>query len=170
MSSLDRIDIRILGLVQDNADLTLETLAARVSLSTSQCSRRLQQLREHGYISHVTTVLDPKRLGLGLKAYVMVVLRPQPEGPAAFYELVGRSSEVLECSMITGDADYMLRICTRDLHSFSTFLQELAATNLVASTRSSIVVEEKKCTTALPVELSVQAPPGRHSPGGRDAL
>ena len=72
--------------------------------------------------------------------------------------------------MITGDADYMLKICTRDLHSFSGFLQELAATNLVASTRSSIVVEERKSTTALPVELSVQTPAGRHTPGGRGVL
>jgi len=167
---LDRIDIRLLGLVQDNADLSLEALAARVSLSTSQCSRRLQQLREDGYISHVATVLDPKRLGLGLKAYVMVVLRPHPDGPAAFYEHMRRSPEVLECCMITGDADYMLKICTRDLHSFSAFLQELAATNLVASTRSSIVVEERKSTTALPVELSVQGPAGRQAPGGRRAL
>ena len=170
MPNLDRIDIRILELVQKTAELRLETLAARVSLSPSQCSRRLQQLREDGYISHITTVLDPNRLGLALKAYVMVVLRQQPDGPAAFHDLVQRSPEVLECSMITGDADYLLKICTRDLHSFSAFLQKLAGTNLVVSTRSSIVVEERKCTTALPVELSAKKPRRPQASGNRRAL
>jgi Lrp/AsnC family leucine-responsive transcriptional regulator len=159
MPELDRIDARILAVVQDNGELTLEELAERVMLSPSQCSRRLQHLRDEGYISHVATLLDPNRLGLGLKAYIMVVLRQQGERSDAFHELVKSSAEVLECCMITGDADYLLKVCTKDLKTFRALLDDLASTRQIATMRSSIVVEETKNTTALPLELSLKKEP-----------
>lgn len=149
---LDRTDIRILSVVQEHGDLTLEELAARALLSPSQCSRRLQTLRERGYISRVVTLLDAGRLGLGLKAYVSVVLRHQGKRSDSFHALVQRSPEVLECCMIAGEADYVLKLCTRDLKTFRAFLDSLADTNQVARMRSSIVVEETKSTTALPLD------------------
>ena len=156
MPDLDRIDVRILTAVQERGDLTLEELAERVLLSPSQCSRRLQRLRDDGYIRGVTTLLDPNQLGLGIKAYILVVLRQQGERSDAFHDLIRRSTEVLECSMVTGDADFLLKLYTKDLKSFRAFLDELAGTKQIATIRSSIVVEETKNTSALPVELAVK--------------
>jgi Lrp/AsnC family leucine-responsive transcriptional regulator len=168
MEELDRIDVRILTVVQERGDYTLDELAERVSLSPSQCSRRLQRLRDDGYISRITTLLDANRLGLGIKAYVMVVLRQQDVRSDAFHELIRRSTEVLECSMITGDADYLLKVCTQDLKTFRAFVGDLTATKQVATIRSSIVVEETKCTTALPVELAARkTPESGKTPKGR---
>jgi Lrp/AsnC family transcriptional regulator, leucine-responsive regulatory protein len=156
---LDRFDIRLLTVVQERGDLTLEELAERVMLSPSQCSRRLQTLRSEGYIRGVATLLDPARLGLGIKAFVMVVLRQHGERSDAFHDLIRRSAEVLECNMITGDADFLLKLCTKDLKSFRAFIEELAATKQVANIRSSIVVDETKNTSALPVELALKKEP-----------
>ena len=156
MPELDRIDTRILAVVQENGELTLEELAERVLLSPSQCSRRLQHLRDEGYIARVATLLDANKLDLGLKAYIMVVLRQQGERSDAFHELVQRSAEVVECCMITGDADYILKVCTKDLKSFRALLDDLAGTRQIATLRSSIVVEETKYTTALPLDLSLR--------------
>lgn len=159
MTQLDRTDVRILTIVQERGDLTLDELAARVMVSPSQCSRRLQHLREEGYISRVITLLDPNRIGLGLKAYVSIVLRHQGKRSDAFHELVRRSPEVLECNMVAGDADYVLKLHTKDLKSFRAFLDSLAQTNQVSRMRSSIVVDETKNTTALPIELALAKEP-----------
>jgi Lrp/AsnC family leucine-responsive transcriptional regulator len=153
MPELDRTDVRILATVQEHGDLTLEELAARVSLSPSQCSRRLQNLRTAGYISRIVALLDPSRLGLGLKAYVLITLRQQGKRSDAFHEFVRQSEEILECSMVAGEADYILKLWTRDLKSFRVFLDAITATKQVHKVRSSIVVEESKSTTAFPMQM-----------------
>jgi Lrp/AsnC family transcriptional regulator, leucine-responsive regulatory protein len=151
MQELDRSDLKILAAMQEKGDITKEELGARVSLSASQASRRLDRLRREGYISRVTAVLDPLRLGLGIKAYLMVGLMPHVEIAHAFHDLVKRSSEILECSMTTGETDFLLKVQTKDLQTFRTLLAALTGTKQVAALRSSIVIEETKNLTALPI-------------------
>jgi Lrp/AsnC family transcriptional regulator, leucine-responsive regulatory protein len=153
MQELDRTDLKILAAVQEKGDLTMEELGARVSLSTSQASRRLERLRRDGYIARVAAVLDAERLGLGIKAYIMVGLVPHVQHASAFHELVRRSPEILECCMTTGETDFLLKVQTRDLKTFRELLTALTATKQVAAIRSSIVIEETKNLTALPLSL-----------------
>lgn len=151
MQELDRTDLKILSAVQEKGDLTMEELGARVSLSTSQASRRLDRLRRSGYIARVTAVLDPERLGLGIKAYIMVGLVPHVEIARTFHELVKKSPEILECSMTTGETDFLLKVQTKDLKTFRALLAAITGTKQVAALKSSIVIEETKNLTALPI-------------------
>jgi Lrp/AsnC family leucine-responsive transcriptional regulator len=151
MQELDRLDLKILTVVQDEGDLKLEELGKRVGLSTSQCSRRLDRLRREGYITRVAAILNPERLGLGIKAYIMVGLMPHVEIAHAFHELVRKSPEILECSMTTGDTDFLLKVHTRDLKAFRKLIAALTSTKQVSALKSSIVIEETKNISALPL-------------------
>jgi Lrp/AsnC family leucine-responsive transcriptional regulator len=154
MQELDRTDLKILAAMQENGDLGMEELGTRVSLSTSQASRRLERLRREGYITRVAAILNPERLGLGIKAYILVGLVPHVEVAHAFHNLVKRSPEILECSMTTGDTDFLLKVHTRDLKTFRQLIAALTATKQVAVLRSSIVIEETKNLTMLPIPVN----------------
>ena len=149
---LDAFDVRILAALQRRADMTQDELAEAAHLSRSQCSRRVQRLRETGYIDRVVALLDPQRLGLTFKTYVMVTLKSHADSHTeAFGELVAKSEEVLECSMLTGDADYLLLVYTADLKAFDGFLQKLLHSPAIATVRSSIALRDIKRTTELPL-------------------
>lgn len=149
---LDRFDVRLLALLQSDADATQDELAEAARLSRSQCSRRLQRLREEGLIERTVALLSPERLGLTLKAYVTVSLRSHsPEDLALFSEMLAGAPEVLECSMMTGDADYLMKVQTADLPRFDLFLQRFLACAAVTRVRSSIVLRDVKRTTQLPL-------------------
>lgn len=151
-TTLDRFDIKLLEAVQSNAALTQDELAERAHLSRSQCSRRLQRLRDEGVIAATVALLDPAKLGLSLQVYVMVTLRSHSaDDLGRFLALVGDAGEVLECCMLTGDADYLLRVCAADLAHFDGFLQRLLKCPAVAAVRSSIVLRDIKRTTRLPL-------------------
>jgi len=156
MSRLDRIDLKILSVIQDKADIRMEELGTKVGLSTSQASRRMDNLRREGYISRIAAILDPQLLGLSIKAYIMVGLMPHVEIAHGFHDLVKRSPEILECSMTTGDTDFLLKVQTKDLKSFRALIAALTATKQVATLKSSIVIEETKNLSALPVMLSAR--------------
>lgn len=154
MPDLDPYDLRILAVLQERGDLTHGELAERVHLSASQCSRRIQRLRENGYIDRTVTILNADKLGLGVTAYVQVTLRAHAEASGqAFHERMRRMPEVLECCAVTGDADYLIKVRTTSLKRFSDFLNEafMRDTAVVATVRSSIVLDAVKSTTALPL-------------------
>lgn len=149
---LDSYDLKILAAIQRQADLTQDELAEAAHLSRSQCARRLQRLREAGYITRIAAILSPEHLGLSLKAYVMATLRSHhEEHTSAFNALVADSPQVLGCSMLTGDADYLLTVHTEDLKSFDAFVQTLLRSPAIATVRSSIVLRDIKGTTELPL-------------------
>jgi Lrp/AsnC family leucine-responsive transcriptional regulator len=155
MQELDRIDLKILAAIQEKGDLKMEELGAHICLSTSQASRRLERLRRDGYITRVTAILNPERLGLGIKAYILIGLTPHVAIAHAFHDLVKRSPEILECSMTTGDTDFLLKVHTRDLKTFRQLIAALTSTKQVAVLKSSIVIEETKNFSALPIQLSM---------------
>jgi Lrp/AsnC family transcriptional regulator, leucine-responsive regulatory protein len=151
MKALDRIDLKILASLQEQGDLRMEELGERAGLSTSQASRRLDRLRREGYIKEIVAILNPERLGLEIKAYIMVGLTPHVQIAHAFHDLVKRTPEILECSMTTGDTDFLLKVQTRDLKSFRQLIAALTGTKQVAALKSSIVIEETKNLVALPI-------------------
>lgn len=151
MDKIDSSDVRILQTLQERGDLTMAELAEQVHRSHSQCSRRVKQLQDAGIIKRYAAILDADALGLKLKAYVSVVLKHHQEEATAFHALVRDSPEILECCMVTGDGDFLLKLYTRDMAHFRQVLGKLARTDLVATVKSAIVVEDVKQTSALPI-------------------
>jgi DNA-binding Lrp family transcriptional regulator len=156
--ALDAFDLKLLMALQEKGDLTQAELAERVCLSPSQCSRRLQNLREEGYIDRITALLSPAKLGLTLKVYVVVALRSHTEDKTReFVDFVDRSPQILECCMLTGDSDYLLKVVVGDLTSFDGFVQSLLHLPCIATVRSSIVLRDIKETTVLPLHMGSAA-------------
>ncbi len=150
---LDEIDKRILRELQANARISNVELAARVGLSPSPCLRRVRELERRGVIRRYATLLDPNAVGLGVSVFVQVSLEQQVEKRLEEFERAIRARpEVMECYLMTGDADYLLRVVVPDLPAFERFLLE-ALTRIpgVASIKSSFALKQVKYDTALPI-------------------
>lgn len=153
MFDLDAFDVAILRALQADARLSNVALSLQINLSPSQCSRRLQRLENMGVISGYGVVLDQAVLGLDVTALVSITLERHGESPAtALHEAVLDMPEVLECLLMTGDADYQLRVVVPTLQDFSRFvLDRLMKLPGVASIRSAIVLEAVKPMGPLPL-------------------
>jgi Lrp/AsnC family leucine-responsive transcriptional regulator len=153
MLELDEFDRKILAALQKDGRITNVALAEAVALSPSQCARRLQRLEEAGAVRGYGAFLDPASLGLGITSLVTVTLEKHARANIKdFRDIVMRRPEIVECLAITGDGDFQLRIVARDLASFSQFLMDVVIPMPgVATTRSHIVLEQVKSTTALPI-------------------
>ena len=150
------MDARILDILQHDASLSVAEIAERVGLSPSPCWRRIKRLEEAGVIRKRVTLLDAARLGLDFEVYAVVKLSlPSTENLEAFEAAVAGWPEVVHCATITGREDYVLRIVTRDMHAFDSFLREkLLALGLVSDCESHIVTRGVKDVTALPLGLA----------------
>ena len=150
--ALDRIDVRILRALQDEGRLTNADLATRVNVSAATCHRRTQRLFEEGYITGVRAEIAPATVGLGALVMVGVVLdRSTPESFAAFEEAVHKLKEVLDCNLVAGDFDYLLKIRVRDMADFNKLHgQKLIALPGVRQTRTFFVMKEVKENARLP--------------------
>lgn len=152
-ATLDRIDRRILEILQRDGRLPNNELAAKVNLSPSPCLRRVRSLEEAGVIKRYVALLDPLKIGLGLLAYVSVKLEKKGHMQAEeFSRAVNAWPEVIECFSMTGDMDYLLRVHVRDLGDFSRFvMNKLLKQSCVVDVKSSFALERIKETTAVPV-------------------
>jgi DNA-binding Lrp family transcriptional regulator len=151
--SLDRFDLHILRVLQDQGDIGPSEMSALVNLSTSQCSRRMQQLRKDGYIRAVRAVLDERLLHIGISAYVMLTMTSHdPQAAADFRARLCAMDEVQECQMLTGSPDMILKVATHDLASLNDLLtRHLLAAPEVATARTSIILRDVKSTSSLPL-------------------
>jgi len=150
---LDRIDKKILGHLQGHARASNLELAEAASLSAAQCHRRHRRLEELGFVSRYETRLDAARLGLNVIAFIHVSMeRGHIRELPKFKDVISDLPEVLECYSVTGDFDYVLKVITRDLPALSRFLMDtLMKLPGVAGVRSSVCMDEIKCTSALPL-------------------
>lgn len=154
MDKLDRYDLRILAELQRDARISNQELAERIGLSPSPCSRRVKQLEDDGYISRQVALLDRKKLGLTLTAYVQVGMdRHTPERFEHFQDIIRKCPEVLECSLVTGmDADYQLKVVVQDMEHYQKFLLgQLTRIEGVTSVRSAFVLDQVLGSTELPL-------------------
>ncbi|MBF6570584.1 MAG: Lrp/AsnC family transcriptional regulator [Candidatus Binataceae bacterium] len=151
--SLDSIDLNILRILQDDAAISNVILARKVGLSPSPCLRRVQLLEERGIIRRRVTLLDPPAVGLGMNVFVQVTLEKQTERTLAQFERkIMEYPEVLECYLMTGEADYLLRVVLNDMESFERFVVDrLTRIAGVARVRSSFAMKQVKYTTRLPL-------------------
>jgi Lrp/AsnC family leucine-responsive transcriptional regulator len=150
---IDDTDRRLLRVLQADGRISNADLAERCGLSPSACSERVRRLREGGYITGFSAVLDPEKIGRGVLIFVEVVLdRTTPEVFETFAAEARRAPDVLECHMVAGGFDYLLKARVRDLAEYRKFLGEvLVRIPGVRETRTYAVLEEVKSTTQLPV-------------------
>lgn len=156
---LDRFDLRILETLQERGDMGPLEMSQVVHLSSSQCSRRMQALRKAGYIKHVCAVIDPSKISVGLQAYVLVTMKSHsPDAADAFRERLLRIDEVIECQKLTGASDMIIKIATHNLETFNQVLtRELLGAPEVANAQSSIILEDIKSTSSLPLRYAAVA-------------
>ncbi len=153
--NLDRLDIKILSQLQRDSRLAVADLADEVGLSTSACWRRIKQLEDSGVIERRVTILDEESLGIDFIVIAAVKLTvPHTDTMRDFEKTILSWPEVLDCYTITGDADYILKIVTTDIHAYDDFLRsKLLALGSVSEVRSRIVVAKVKSSTVLPLDL-----------------
>ncbi|MEC7574780.1 MAG: Lrp/AsnC family transcriptional regulator [Pseudomonadota bacterium] len=152
-TSLDAIDRRILAVLQENARVSNVELAESVGVSASPCWRRVRELERTGVISRYVTLVDPAALGLPVSVFIQVSLEKQVESALEVFEnAILQRPEVMECYLMTGDADYMLRVVVADLEAYERFLMDhLTRVPAVANIRSSFALKQVKYRTVLPV-------------------
>jgi Lrp/AsnC family transcriptional regulator, leucine-responsive regulatory protein len=153
MAELDAIDRRILARLQEDARVANVELAQAVGLSPSPCLRRVRELVEQGVIRRFVTLVDPNAVGLPVSVFVQVSLDRQVEEALQVFEAaVAARPEVMECYLMTGDADYLLRVVVGDLAAYERFLMEhLTRVPGVSSIRSSFALKQVAYRTALPL-------------------
>jgi len=151
--TLDATDWRILARLQDEARVTNVELAKAVNLSPSPCLNRVRALEESGIISRYVTLLDPLKVGLTVSVFIQVSLEKQMRNALDTFESsVLARDEVMECYLMTGDADYLLRVVVPDVQSLERFIVDyLAKIPGVASIKSSFALKQVKYKTALPL-------------------
>lgn len=162
LDGIDKINVRILDELQDNARLSNVDLAARVGLSASPCLARVRALEEDGIISRYVALLDPLKVGLSVSVFIQVSLEKQTEQMLErFQTAIGNVPEVMECYLMTGDSDYLLRVIVADVQELQNFIvNRLSKVPGVANIRSSVALKQVKYKTALPM---VRQPSARRS-------
>ena len=151
---LDRIDKKILSLMQDNGRISNLELADQVGLSPTPCSRRVKQLEESGLIQRHVTLLNAEKLGLNLTAIIGISMdRHTPDRFEEFEKAVVDMPEVMECSIVTGQAaDFLLKVVVRDMRHYEEFLLgQLTKLSGVSGVHSSFVLRKVIDNTALPL-------------------
>ncbi len=153
MSELDATDLRILTVLQKEGRVTNAELSERVNLSPSACHRRVQRLEEEGYIAAYVALLDARKLGRPTTVFVEITLQSQAdEVLEAFEKAVKRVPDVLECHLMAGTADYLLKILARDTEDFARIhRQYLTRLPGVAQMHSSFALRTVFRTTAISV-------------------
>jgi Lrp/AsnC family leucine-responsive transcriptional regulator len=152
--TLDRIDRHILKLLQQDGRMPVSKLAREVNLTVSPCFERVKRLEASGFIAGYFAHLNADRLGLGLLAYISVRLdRTTPDVFARFTEAMLGFDEVLDCHMVGGGCDYLVKVRVKDMAAFRSFLGDrMAAIRGVQQTLTYFVMEEVKSTHRLTVQ------------------
>ena len=150
---VDETDLKILAALQQDARITNVALAEAVHLSPAPCLRRVRDLEQRGVIRRYTTLLDPEKLGWEVSVFIEVRLERQVVSDLKIFEAqIDSYPEVMECYLMTGSSDYLLRVVAKDLKSLQTFITDkLAGIPNVANLRSSIALKQVKYKTALPI-------------------
>jgi DNA-binding Lrp family transcriptional regulator len=166
---LDSIDWKILGLLQADARMPNVELAKAIGLSPSPCLNRVRALEEAGYISRYVTLLDALRVGLKVSVFIQVTLERQIESALERFETAIRARpEVMECYLMTGDADYLIRVVVADIQVLEEFiLKFLTKLPGVGNIKSSFALKQVKYQTALPLPLSAATGARHESRGSR---
>lgn len=150
---IDKTDLKILSLLQENAQLTFKEISQKINLSITPVHDRVKRLENEGVIARYVTLLDKKKIGASLTVYCNITLDRQTKNNfSEFEEEILKFPEVVECNIVSGGFDYLLKIITRDMESYNTFYQQkLSVMRSIAHIHSFFVMSEIKNTTVLPI-------------------
>lgn len=151
--NMDKTDIRILRVLQEEGKLQNNELAIRVGLSASPCLRRVKQLEDDGIIQRYVALIEPLKVNLGLTVFARIWLKGQDEKTVdQFVDAVKNLPEVVECQLMSGDCDFFLRIVVADLDAYRKFqIQHLNKISGIQNVKTEIPLQKIKHTTALPL-------------------
>jgi len=151
--ALDRIDYRILHYVQNDARMSNTDLADRIDLSPSPCLRRVKRLEQAGIIRRYVGIVDAAAVGLPISAFVNISLHSQDrEGLEAFQSRVKTYAEVMECYLMTGTSDFLMRVVVPDLQSYERFTDKLTRIPGISNIQTSFALKPVVYKTELPLE------------------
>lgn len=155
-NDLDRIDMKILAVLQEDAALSAAEVAESVGLSQSPCWRRIQRLKEEGYISRIVAVLNRQKLDLRAQLFVQIkVVKNDKYSLEQFSDAIRAFPEVMECHVVLGIYDFLLRIVAADMDAYQKFFfEKLSQLPNLREVNSFVAVSEIKATTALPMRLA----------------
>ncbi len=149
---MDKLDRRILDMLQHDSELSTAAIAEAVGLSTTPCWRRIQRLQEEGYIASRVVLLNRDKLKLGIDVFVSVKTNQHNwEWLQDFAHTVAEFPEVLEFYRMAGESDYLLRVVVPDIAAFDEFYKKLVQSTELADVSSSFAMEQIKFTTVLPL-------------------
>ena len=152
---MDRIDKNILHWLQRDASLSVAELAEKVGLSSTPCWRRVQQLEKAGIITRRVALVDPRKINLGITAFVRVrTNRHDSDWLETFAQAAERIPEIVEVHRLSGDIDYLLRIVVPDIAGYDKVYKELISSADFADVSANFAMEEIKSTTALPLDYA----------------
>jgi Lrp/AsnC family transcriptional regulator len=152
---LDAIDRQLLAILQRDAETPLADLAQAVNLSSTPCWRRIQRLREHGFITRHVALVDPRKINLAVTVFVGV--RTNQHSQAwfeGFRDTVRDIPEIVEFYRMSGDVDYLLRVVVPDIAAYDAVYKRLIRSIELSDVSSSFAMEELKFTTALPLDYA----------------
>ena len=149
---MDAIDIKLLELLQHNAELTIQELSKEVHLSTTPCWKRINQLKNNGYINKTVSLVDRKRVGANVTAMVSVTVNNHnQERISIFSKTIQDIPEVIECYRMSGETDYLLKVVVSDIESYDAFYKNLIEKVQFLKVTSNFAIEEIKSTTEIPL-------------------
>jgi Lrp/AsnC family transcriptional regulator len=156
LTELDAIDFRILEALQRDCSQTTADIAEAVGLSQAPCWRRIQRLKESGYIRSQVALLDRKKIGLNAQIFAQVKLTATGRSNVeAFTDAIREFPEVLDCFVLMGSVDFLLRIVARDIEAYERFFfDKLSLVPGVREINSVVALSEIKSTTCLPLALA----------------
>ena len=150
---MDRTDLRILAILQEDASLPVAEVASRVNLSQTPCWRRIQKLEAQGVIQRRVALLDPRKVGLGLSVFVEIEAADHsPEWLTGFAASVAGMPEVMEVYRMAGDVDYLLRVAVGSMEEYDDFYRRLIGEVPIKNVTSRFAMERVKSTTAYPLK------------------
>ena len=153
---MDRLDRKILRLLQEDSTLAVADVARKVGLSTTPCWRRIQKLEEEGVIQRRVAVLDPAKVNTRVNVFVSIRTSTHSiEWLKRFSEVIQEFPEVVEFYRMSGDVDYLLRVVVPDIAAFDAFYKRMIAKIEIRDVSSTFAMEQIKYTTQLPLDYLV---------------
>jgi Lrp/AsnC family transcriptional regulator len=152
VGAMDRTDLKILAILQEDSSLPVAEIASRVNLSPTPCWRRIQKLEAAGVIERRVALLDPDAVGLGISVFVEIEAADHsPAWLEEFAAAVGTMPEVMEVYRMAGDVDYLLRVAVGSMADYDDFYRRLIARVELKNVTSRFAMERVKSTTAFPL-------------------
>src|ERR1700733_1396242 len=152
MTDLDRIDHKMLVLLQHDATLTVAELGERIGLSSTPCWKRLKRLEDEGFIERRVALVNRAKVGLPVTVFVSIRTNSHDEQwIVEFADAVSKLPEVVEIYRMSGEVDYLLKVVTSDIEGYDLFYKRLIRTVKLTDVSSAFAMEQIKCTTEMPL-------------------